>query len=254
MREEILNLDKDQQGRFFESAATLMANQVRELIEQSVHHYVEFIQRYKKDKYPTPQEIMQREYDPDTPFEENFICIKLDIEGTDIIFADDLEDRVQQELEHIIDDIVKQSHNLPRPENTIAHGDKMHLWVVPEDDEVMEEAKKTVSRTIEENRKVVEQALYVYEDYMWILHETEKLEEFLAKENPQREEYQARINLYSDTIDKIREEMPFELRMNMFLVECKDINDMLCDRLETLMGAILQKVTNNVFHVMAADI
>ena len=32
LREELLNLDKDQQSRFFESAATLMANQVRELI------------------------------------------------------------------------------------------------------------------------------------------------------------------------------------------------------------------------------
>jgi hypothetical protein len=120
LREEILNLDKDQQGRFFESAATLMANQVRELIEQSVRTYVEFIQRYKKDRYPTPDEIMNREYDADTPFEENFICIKLDIEGTELVFADDLEEKVQPELEHIIDDIVKQSHNLPRPENTIA--------------------------------------------------------------------------------------------------------------------------------------
>jgi hypothetical protein len=94
LREEILNLDKDQQGRFFESAATLMANQVRELIEQSVRTYVEFIQRYKKERYPTPEEIMNREYDADTPFEENFICIKLDIEGTELVFADDLEEKV----------------------------------------------------------------------------------------------------------------------------------------------------------------
>jgi uncharacterized protein YoxC len=96
----------------------------------------------------------------------------------------------------------------------------------------MEEAKKTVSKIIEENRKVVEQSLHVYDEYKWILHETEKLEEFLAKDNPQREDYQERINKYQQTIDKIRDEMPFELRMNMFLIECKDINDMLCERLE----------------------
>jgi hypothetical protein len=125
---------------------------------------------------------------------------------------------------------------------------------VPEDDEVMEEAKKTVQKIIEENRKVVEQSLHVYDEYKWILYESDKLEEFLAKDNPQREEYQERINLYQQTIDKIRDEMPFELRMNMFLIECKDINDMLCERLEQLMSSILQKVTNNVFHVMAADI
>jgi len=33
LREELENLDKDQTKAFFESAATLMANQVRELIE-----------------------------------------------------------------------------------------------------------------------------------------------------------------------------------------------------------------------------
>jgi DNA recombination-dependent growth factor C len=37
LREELENLDKDQTKTFFESVATLMANQVRELIEQSVH-------------------------------------------------------------------------------------------------------------------------------------------------------------------------------------------------------------------------
>lgn len=48
-----------------------------------------------------------REYDPDTPFEENFINIKLGIEGTEIVFADNLEEKVQVELENIIDAIVK---------------------------------------------------------------------------------------------------------------------------------------------------
>lgn len=39
--------------------------------------YVEFIQRYKFKTYPTPQEIALREYDADTPFEDNFIQLKL---------------------------------------------------------------------------------------------------------------------------------------------------------------------------------
>jgi hypothetical protein len=55
LREELENLDKDQTKTFFESAATLMANQVRELIEQSVKAYVEFIQRYKLPRYPKPE-------------------------------------------------------------------------------------------------------------------------------------------------------------------------------------------------------
>lgn len=54
LREELDNLDKDQTKTFFESTATLMSNQVRELIEQSVDAYVDFIQRFKFKTYPTP--------------------------------------------------------------------------------------------------------------------------------------------------------------------------------------------------------
>lgn len=146
LREELENLDKDQTKTFFESAATLMANQVRELIEQSVNSYVDFIQRYKQSQYPTPEEIIQREYDADTPFEDNFIILKLDIdkESNQIVFGSSLE-KVQYELENIIDMIVMQSQNLPRPENTISKSDKMHLWDVPADDELVDKAKTKIS-------------------------------------------------------------------------------------------------------------
>lgn len=254
LREELLNLDKDQQQKFFESAATLMSNQVRELIYQSIRKYVDFIKHFKKDSYPTPPEVLGREYDADTSFEENFISVKLDIEGTQIVFADDLEEKIQPELENIIDAIVKQSHNLPRPENTIARGDKMHLWTVPDDDEVAEDAKRTVSVIIEENRKVVEQALHVYDDYMWILTEGDRVKEFVKIEPKVRKDYQAQVDKYKQTIEEIRLKMPFELRMNMFLIECKDLNDMLCDRLTQLMHTVLDNASEHVFSKLCTQI
>jgi len=106
LREELENLDKDQAKTFFESASTLMANQVRELIEQSIKAYVDFIQRYKFPEYPKPDEIIYREYDADSPFEDNFISLKLTIEDTNIAFGEPLE-MVQQDLEQIIDRIVE---------------------------------------------------------------------------------------------------------------------------------------------------
>lgn len=81
LREELENLDKDQTKTFFESVATLMANQVRELITKSVKAYVDFFSRYKKKVYPTPKEIIEREYDPDTEFEDNFLILKLTVDG-----------------------------------------------------------------------------------------------------------------------------------------------------------------------------
>ena len=58
LREEKEKIDKDQTKSFFESVATLMANQVRGLITKSVHHYVDFFKRFKKEIYPLPEEVI----------------------------------------------------------------------------------------------------------------------------------------------------------------------------------------------------
>ena len=64
---------------------------MRELIEQSVNSYVDFIQRFKSPNYPSPKEIIHREYDADTPFEDNFIQLKLVQENGKIVFSDQPE-------------------------------------------------------------------------------------------------------------------------------------------------------------------
>jgi hypothetical protein len=47
----------------------------------------------------------------------------------------------------------------------------------------------------------------------------------LKKEPFNRDEFQAEIDKYKATILKIRDEMPFEIRTNMFLLICSDINE-----------------------------
>jgi len=48
--------------------------------------------------------------------------------------------------------------------------------------------------------------------------------------------------------------MPFEIRTNMFLIICSDINDTLCEDCEELMKLILDRVGEHVFHQMAPKI
>lgn len=48
--------------------------------------------------------------------------------------------------------------------------------------------------------------------------------------------------------------MPYEIRMNMFLIKCSDINGQLCERFEQLIDAILTKVHEHVFVKMAPEI
>ena len=71
LREELENLDKDQTTTFFDSVAALMSNQVRELATKSIQEYIDFFGRFKKENgsYPTPSEIIKREYGPGEKFE-----------------------------------------------------------------------------------------------------------------------------------------------------------------------------------------
>lgn len=57
--------------------------------------------------YPTPEEIIKREYDADTPFEDNFLVLKLGIDPSSqrIVFNDPLN-TVGKELEKIVEKIV----------------------------------------------------------------------------------------------------------------------------------------------------
>jgi len=94
----------------------------------------------------------------------------------------------------------------------------------------------------------------VYDNYLFLLQEKDRIENFLSKEPFKREEFQAEISKYQATISKIRNEMPFELRMNMFLVKCSDINNQLCEECESLIDTILSKVGDHVFAKTAPEI
>ena len=124
----------------------------------------------------------------------------------------------------------------------------MHLWDIQVDDELVSKAKAKISQTLDENLKVVQKAVNVYDEYLWILQEKQRVTEYISKEeNYDKVEFQALIDKFRDTIEKIREEMPFEIRMNMFLIKCSDINNALCDECEDIIELILQKVSDLVF-------
>jgi len=48
--------------------------------------------------------------------------------------------------------------------------------------------------------------------------------------------------------------MPFEIRMNMFLVQCSEINNALCEECQYIIEMILHKVSDNIFVKMAPEI
>jgi dynein heavy chain len=246
LRKELETMDAEQTKTFFESVGTLMANQVRELVTKSINAYVAFFERFKNTN-ALPSEVIKREYHPDTPFEDNFLTLKLIINGQNIQFETPLHD-VQKELLQIVIAIVSQSQNLPRPENTIARAEKMHLWAVPTDDEIVKIALNKIEDIIENNINVVEKVFSIYSEYSFLLKEDERLEKFI-NEPHDREEFLNEINKYHRCIQKIKDHLPFEIRMNMFLIECNELKNDLIIKCEELISKILEAVSKLVSHL-----
>lgn len=105
----------------------------------------------------------------------------------------------------------------------------MHLWDVQKEDELVYISKSKISETLKDNLDVVSLACNVYDEYLFILQEKERIDVFLNTKPYDREKFQAEIDKFKETIEKIREEMPFEIRMNMFLIQCSEINNNLCE-------------------------
>jgi len=118
---------------------------------------------------------------------------------------------------------VAQSQGLPRPENTIARSDKMHLWEVSTEDELVKQAKSEIMEILEHNLDTAEMALRIYDDYTFILREKPRIDKFCQEEHS-IEDYIGEIRKLESTIKSIRKNMPFEIRMNMFLIDCAALN------------------------------
>ena len=96
--------------------------------------------------------------------------------------------------------------------------------------------------------------MHIYDDYVFILKEKDRIDEFLKKEPFDRDEFQAEIDRYHETIRNIREYMPFEIRMNMFLIQCHEINNQLCEKCEDLINDILNTINQHVFVKLATSL
>ena len=245
LREQIVKIDKDQTKTFFEAVSTLMSNQVRSLIEKSVNAYVTYFKKYDKNPIPSPDDVITRRYAADEPFERNFLMLKLKAENRQsIIFTDPLHN-LQKDLMKVIEDIIKKSQNLPRPENTIARSEKTHLWEVPTDDKLLKLAEKEIYGILEANLNEVEKVYNIYNPFAFILEEQKKVDEFVQEEyKHDRSDYQQQIAKYRSYIQKINDELPDRVRMNMFVVDCREINAILrrkCgDLIDTLSRSIAQ--------------
>ena len=107
---------------------------------------------------------------------------------------------------------------------------------------------------LESNLNIAEQALRVYDDFLYILKEKSRIEVFISEENHTIEEFNEEIRRYEETIVMIRKMMPFDIRLNMFLIECGELNEALISECESLINSLLDRIQRLIFHEKAPRI
>ena len=65
----------------------------------------------------------------------------------------------------------------------------MHLWDVKIEDELVIKAKEQISQTLKDNLDTVKLAVNIYDDYLFILKEKERIEAFIKEEPFDREQF-----------------------------------------------------------------
>jgi len=250
LRKELDNIPAEPpelRNSFFEAVATLMSNQARSLVENSILAYADFFKKYKKKEYPSATEVASRKYDINSPIERSFLQLSLEADPEKgVVRFREPPHNVQTQLKNVIEDVVKQSQSLPRAENMIRSGENKQLWRVSMDDVLVKQALATVDEIISENLVMAKQVVSLYSKYEYILTEKQKLAKFLADKTKTREDYNEMIAKYQAQKDDILANLKCEVRMNMFLVDCREINEKLLNDCLDLIGDLERTIADDL--------
>lgn len=80
------------------------------------------------------------------------------------------------------------------------------------------EAEGKIKEILADNLHVVHRAVEVYDEFIPFLEEGKNIDAFLDNSDLSKDACQKEIKKYEELIEKTRKKMPYEIRMNMFLV------------------------------------
>jgi len=227
--EELLKENRiytDQLTIYFKSISGLMSSQMRELVVGSVAKYYNFIKHFKKKKYIDSVQVFKEQFYSKEFFERSFITICIDITPNVeyFTFTDDLKD-IHARLVGLVETVVGCSFNIERPDNMfIKNLDKRSfLWKIKEFDIEIKLMNDEINEIVYKNLEMAKQALALYDPFIFALTEVQKLDKFKAMA-PSREVIKQKITFYEEKLKILRENMPNFLYMNMFKINCTDVN------------------------------
>jgi hypothetical protein len=87
-----------------------------------------------------------------------------------------------------------------------------------------------------------------------LLKETEIIKDFLEKKQFQREDFRIRIERFVQTIKQIKQNCPFEIRCNMFLIKTEELNNRLVEICEDHIDEYFKAIKDYVFNEESTEV
>ncbi len=242
-----IKLPRDQLEIYFKSVSCVMSSQLRNMIIDSLISYHKFLKLFKKDIYPTPKEVFDKQLHPTFLFERSFLEIDIIVENKALSFSFSLEE-INEKLLSLLNMIVDASKGIERVDNVFDKERRGFLWQLDLYDQEVDEHVRCIENILEENRRNNQMVLDLYEPFEFVLTELDKLDAFKS-ESPSREQIKEKITFYEQRLKMLIEDMPNIIYMNMVLINCKEINQKLKSLLEKYISDLLNYVLKeNILH------
>lgn len=238
--EEIKEMEKDQSNTLCQAASTLMSNELRQLITDTLKEYHTFFKKYDLQDPPRPTDMI---VSIPSLWPTAFLKVELAAQEDKISFSSDIKG-ITQKLKQLVFKIAEKSEKIFRPDHKFSSEKFQYLWPVNKsDDELVISVAADVKRICSKNLEIAFESLEIYKKYTSLLTDRGIIEKFIMSEH-KRQEYNDLITKYSGIEKEIRKECPVRIRLNMVEVDCSDINKLLCKECDDIINTLCVAIRN----------
>lgn len=223
--------------KFFECIATLMSNQLRALVVDSLIEFVAFFQQYQEGN-DFGSDYNHYEYK-----RKAAVIIKLYIDDPKIEFQPEFK-QIRTMIVNCFNIILKSAEDLPRVEAELfplAEQPKYTLRSIRPDEMLFQNYVTQVLKIYEANKIGPQKYLDTYKKYAdFMSHKADhEVSAFLKNADNQLEDFELQINRHTNIRNEIIS-MLLTVPLNFYSLECAGLHENLKDRVQKLKDRLVQ--------------
>lgn len=213
------------QTRFLEAVSAQLSLLLRGAVERSLAEYGDLFERYAGEPWHYTSPEAETEGETQNELIVNKLVVCQDEGGCpQIRFLHDLP-KLASKLLQPYRECARSLRDLPRP-SVLARGNiwRASLPVVSEEEDHIRRGFERIEEIVDRNLASAEEALELYQPFLFLLEEEVCVEEFIDDRSKTREDYAAYVRELRETLAELQERCPLRMHMQMMRVEAGDVN------------------------------